>query len=525
MTFPTRRASWLVLLVLGVLWPAAAAVAQQPPPNDMVHIWRDADGNEMVGATFADPFTSASEMFVFVYGTDGFLGAGLDVADVDLSQWTPTMPPTDPVSVFWTFDVDTAGNEDVIRARVVARLNANGGFDAVGIQFPPGTFDRIGTIERIEAGSGRIAPDYFLDAYDEFLPEVEDVDQLPDWTLGFSVSGPEGSEAMLPTVSTETTTTTEATPTTTVTTPTTTVTTSETASTTAAANEVGTTAEPEDGASFPWFWLLAALVIGGAIFAWRLSLITRPDRPADPITPSGPTPPEPSSPDEKDDPDGGYEESGWDQGPDAREGSPGQQHTGGLRYDPESGWTGGIDYGDGKPSSPDGGYGSGRPDDGFEPQDPPGTDGVLPDVDDVSEEVVQPDWRKDFRPSSDLGEDVRRLSEPLGPHDEFPSDPAGRESWIRARIRWRLEQEMRRLLDSGARPPEVFDFGADTPIEVKRIAAEVWRELWNLEETQRAILDGDLPEPQPMRAEQQRPQDAEEGTDGPDDGEFEETIL
>ncbi|GEM_PF-3713752 len=130
-------------------------------------------------------------------------------------------------------------------------------------------------------------------------------------------------------------------------------------------------------------------------------------------------------------------------------------------------------------------------------------------------DVAEFDWRRDFQPSGDLRGDIRRLSEALGPVDEFPTDPAERERWIRGRIRWRLQEELKRMEEKGVTPPEHLDLGDDLPIEVKRIAAEEWRTL-------REIGVGASTDPPSSGTGS--PDRTDDG-DEPDDQDFEETIL
>ncbi len=501
-----RRA--VMSLVASVLVAAAAVPAFAQAPIEGSWVVERSDGNVWVLGLFGEILTTGNAAAFSFGGQDGGISVFVDLGEKSASSFVPDPPPEATYRVEW-FATGDPGDWSLLLFPA-----EGGGLRGVGVEVSRDYYESLGAFAGFEAGTGWDDPGVMVQ-FDE--PAPIDADQFEEFVRNLRIdphrlvlSGAEGEGDLVADIP-ETATTSS----TTVATTTTTAASAETTATTA-----GTAAERptsgDDARGLPvGVWItLGAVLLGLAIFG-----IVRfaGGAESDPLPPDVLEPPDPSEGLD----DSESEPSGWGFGPDIDKDSDHNPH-----YDPKTGWTGGIDYGTGHESSPegdylpspDGGYGA-PPDDGHEEDVRPRTDEPTP----LEGEPVQPDWRRDFTPSSDLGADVGRLSQPLGPHDEFPSDPARRESWIRARIRWRLEGEIERMRDQGIRPPQFLDLGDDVPLEAKRIAAEEWRELWDLEETRRSIEEGNLPEPEPMQVEPVDPDP--EGRQDPDDGEFEETIL
>ena len=302
----SRRHLLGILLVplLGVLWLASAATAQEQPTTSQLYLLTDQEGNEFAGATFAEPFTSGTQMFIHVFGSNGSIGAGLELEGVPIGEWTPTMPPDQPLPVFWSFEL----GEGPFEGRLVILLSEGGGIGGVGVVLPPGTFERLGEIQRMEAGSGYIHPDYFLEGYDEFLPPFETTDRVPMYTLGFPLSGPEGNTEMLPVVYVEATTTTTTTSTVAETSPPEETAPPETADVgeePAASEPIAVEQEPT-GSPLPLSWLVVLVLLALAValgFGFRIRRRATPgsgtlatEDPALAVPPTGDEPELPSPP-------------------------------------------------------------------------------------------------------------------------------------------------------------------------------------------------------------------------------------
>lgn len=489
--FPSTRSARALLagmVVGGWLLLAAPVSAQVPASSVEVHVLDD--GTVATVFRYDEPVVAGDGVFVHVLGAETrFAGAGISLEGQDPASWTPETPPEGPIDAFWTFD---GWGADVDQIQVWLWLADVGGVEAVGVAYPPGTLDPDEIVSG-EAGwsfSGEGFVSELPVVRADYTPKPFDV-EVPVDTNGepFGSISVAGVKIITGPTTTVAPTTTEA--------PTTTA--AASAAPPASPPETAAAPEGEDARGLPIaVWVAFAAVLAALLWwASRRGWIGG--------SPDG-------SPTRVDGDDSGAEGTGPGVPQDASDASQFEyQHAppdgaASVRSAmvPE-GWLG---------PEPDGGQAD-RGAEEVRPVGEPKSEATDAGVKRAPSDVAEFDWRRGFQPSGDLRGDIRRLSEPLGPVDEFPTDPAERERWIRGRVRWRLQEELKRMEEKGVTPPEHLDLGDDLPIKVKRIAAEEWRTL-------REIGVGASTDPPSSGTGS--PDRTDDG-DEPDDQDFEETIL
>ncbi len=257
MTRP-HRAGTIMAAILAVFMAAPPAAAQivvdRTPERTDVFIYLS-DDRAFVGASFAEPFTEPSQAFVTIQGADGMVSGGVELADAPVDMWTPERPPSDPVDAFWEYDIEIFDENfdplfDVPVLTVVT--HPAGGISGIGMVLPRDLFDGLGDLDFIQVGSGYVDPDYWVEAYDDFLPEPIVVPEIPPipFDVGFPLPVGEGTGPSTP----ETTTTTTTVPTTTA--PATTA-----PPTTVDVGPVDLAVAPEDGGGIDPLFLITAILI------------------------------------------------------------------------------------------------------------------------------------------------------------------------------------------------------------------------------------------------------------------------